>query len=472
MYAKLCWARVGSITLAVAVVAVATVATGAERADAGSTTTVEVVLSGENNRLNAYDAETGEKFTVIPSAADDPDSGLDINAEICVVPEGVPWKPAGETWFIAGEDTEQNSEPGVIKQGWGVFRLTGDTLTELAATQVAKFVPDSFVTESDNPENYGCGVLPDGRVVTGDVGDQLPQEPATGQLVEWFIDESHIGEAIGPAKNDFVRIPHCKIDVTIGTAGGIEVDGDTIYIASNRPDLMGVQAGGVLAFDTTIWPTGETADAGCGRADSTGEQLADSDKVGRSLFIPQVVGLTVTPSDIVDSGRDTFYVSSVFTGQVAEYGKDGIFQRFVVTSTGQFGGINPFGLAVTSDGTLWVADIGLDGPGPGPGLGSVVRVRFDEAGAPSEPEVIDEMLEFPDGLGVVALAGSASSPATPSGVEADDAVEAGVAAPATVGDRSLPATGAETSGRSMLIAVTALAVALVGVALRRRVARL
>src|SRR5688500_17451581 len=57
---------------------------------------VIVVLNGENNRLDAYDAETGAKHTVIASATDDPVAGLDINAEICIVPEGTPWKPAGE----------------------------------------------------------------------------------------------------------------------------------------------------------------------------------------------------------------------------------------------------------------------------------------------------------------------------------------------------------------------------------------
>ena len=85
----------------------------------------QFVLNGENNRLNAYDAVTRAKRTLIASAADSPSTGLDINAEICEVPDSVPWKPADETWFIAGEDTEQNTVAGVIRQGWGLFRLTG-----------------------------------------------------------------------------------------------------------------------------------------------------------------------------------------------------------------------------------------------------------------------------------------------------------------------------------------------------------
>ncbi len=424
---------------------------------------VEVVLSGEDNRLNAYDARTGEKATVVPSEADAPGQGLDINAEICIIPDGTPWKPDGELWFIAGEDTEQNSEPGVIKQGWGIFRLTGTTLDTLAATQIAKLVPESFVTSADNPENYGCGVLPDGRIVTGDVGDQLPQSPATGQLIVWFIEASHIGPAIGPDRNDFTPVPHCKIDVAIGTAGGIELLEGDVLIASNRPDLQGAESGGVLRFDTALWPTGNTPSAGCGRTDSTGAPLADADKVGRSLFIPQVVGLVVTPSDIVHSGRGTLYVSSVFTGQVAEYSTAGVFQRFVVNTAGQLGGITPFGLTVTSDGALWVADIGIVGPGPVPDGGSVVRVPFDAAGNPGEPEVIDENLQFPDGLGAAVIVAGASPVPEPGPTPVPTpAADGGADRGAT---DTLPATGRGAPGPVAGLAL-GLAVA-VGLAGRR-----
>lgn|GEM_PF-5410210 len=397
---------------------------------------LEIVLNGENNRLNVYDAATGEKRTLIPSAADAA-SGLDINAEICFVPDTAAWKPPDQTWFIAGEDTEQNTEPGIIKQGWGVFRLTGSTLAGIEAEQIGKFVPDSFVTAEDNPENYGCGVLPDGRVVTGDVGDQLPQSPASGQLIVWYPATSHFGGAIGPDRNDFPRVPHCKIDVGIGTAGGIEVDGTDVYIASNRPNLASGEPGGIYRYDSAIWPTGELPADGCGRQDATGEQLADQNKVGKELFIPQVPGLLLTPSDIVDSGRETFYVSSVFSGQVAEYDRSGLFLRHVVNSTGQVGGITPFGIGVTSDGTLWIADIGVVGPGPAAAAGSVVRVKFDAAGNAGPLEEIDAGLEFPDGIGIAVLSSTSppvSAPSQPSSVASDPATPS----------QELPATGARS----------------------------
>ncbi len=360
----------------------------------------QFVLGAENNRLNAYDAATRQKRTIIPSEADDKANGLDINAEICLVPDGVSWKPAGETWFIAGEDTEQNALPGVLRQGWGLFRLEGTTLAQLQATEVGKLVPDSFVTVSDNPENYGCGVLPDGRIVTGDVGDQLPTSPATGQLIEWFPDAAMFRGPIGPGRTDFARVPHCKIDVGIGTAGGIAVDGATVYVASNRPNLATLEIGGIYRFDSARWPQAPTDAAGCGARDATGKPVADAAHRGKSLFIAQGP-LALTPSDIVDSGRGTFYISSVFTGTITEYDRSGNVVRPVLVSLlPQLEGVTPYGLGVTADGALWIADIGVVGSGPAAGAGSVVRLPIAADGAPGTVEVVDEGLEFPDGIGV------------------------------------------------------------------------
>jgi hypothetical protein len=462
------WGRRVGLLVSVAFVAVPTVAQAVptQSAPAGQ----ELVFNGEADRLNVYDAATGEKRTLIENDEGDPGRGLDINAEICFVPDGVPWKPAGEIWFIAGEDTEQNSEPGVIKQGWGLFRLTGTTLATLQATEVGKLVPDSFVTtENSNPENYGCGVLPDGRIVTGDVGDQLPHEPATGQLIVWFPTAAHMQGSTGPDRNDFARVPHCKIDVAIGTAGGIEVDGTDVYIASNRPAVETAQPGGVYRYDSTVWPTGETAAQGCGRTDSTGEQLADADKAGKELFIPQTPGILTTPSDIVDSGRGTFFVSSVFTGQIAEFGRDGVFRRFVMNTTGQLGGITPFGIGVTSDGTLWVADIGIIGPGPAEDEGSVVRIEFDAQDNPGQPEFIDEELQFPDGIGVVVLPGAPA----PSGASGASGPTPASAPPATRVDLTPPsATGSGELARTGVAVPFGLALLGIAVALgTRRVAR-
>ncbi|GIW39635.1 MAG: hypothetical protein KatS3mg076_0212 [Candidatus Binatia bacterium] len=213
--------------------------------------------------------------------------------------------------------------------------------------------------------------------------------PPNGQLVVWF------------PPFDVPDPRYCKLDVAIGTAGGIAVDSqDRVYVASARGTA------GVLRY-TGPFPTSDDAAGGCGRVDATGAPLADS--VTREVFLPADGTHLVTPNAVVIGPRGTFYVSSILNGVVAEYDAEGRFLRRVVEpvpgeslpfpSTG-----TPFGLGVDSGGTLYFADLGLvvgpRGPGPGPGQGSVRRVRFDAEGNPLPPETLDRGLNFPDGIGI------------------------------------------------------------------------
>jgi len=85
-----------------------------------------IVLNGEGNNLNAYTADPPfTKQTVIRNHDDDPQNGLDINAQICFFPDG-------SNRFIAGEDTGQPNPP----QGWGIFQLRGKQVGKLSAKQV------------------------------------------------------------------------------------------------------------------------------------------------------------------------------------------------------------------------------------------------------------------------------------------------------------------------------------------------
>jgi hypothetical protein len=304
------------------------------------------------------------------------------------VPDGVPWKPAGETWFIAGEDTDQNTQPGVIMQGWGLFRLTGSTLNELAAEEVGKLVPDSFVTETDNPENYGCGFLPDGRIITTDVGNQAAGD-GDGQLIVWF-----------PPFNR-TKVRYCKLDVGIATAGGIYVDAkDRVYVPSGRPPTAGV-----LRYSGPF-PTSDTAKGGCSAKDATGAPMAPS--VKKEQFISLGNGLAA-PIAIVRAPKNNFYVSSVISGVINEYDANGSFIRSVLQPPASetlgeqtFSTGTPLGVGVGPDGTIYYADIGItitsEGIGPGP-EGSVRRIRFVN-GAPQPPEIMGRGLQYPDGIGV------------------------------------------------------------------------
>jgi hypothetical protein len=339
-----------------------------------------IVFGGEANRLAAYDTVTLDKQIVIPSHGDDPINGLDINGQICFFPDE-------NDRFIAGEDTNQPNPP----QGWGVFQLSGSRVGELSATQVGKLTP-TYQGAMDNAENYGCGFLSDGRLVTSDIGNQAAGPP-NGQLIIWFP----------PFDRPSEEQRYCKLDIAIGTAGGIAVDGeDRVYVASTRGNEM-LSGGQILRYDGPF-PTSNDASGGCGQVDGTGAPLADA--VTRDAFIVDPDHVP-TASAIVETPTGTFYVSSVLNGAIAEYSNAGEFIRIILPppppvyplTTG-----NPFGIGLAPDGTIYYADIALEvvpgNIGPGRNLGKVRRIRFED-GEPLEPEIIDEGLNFPDGIGVL-----------------------------------------------------------------------
>jgi hypothetical protein len=64
----------------------------------------------------------------------------------------------------------------------------------------------------------------------------------------------------------------------------------------------------------------------------------------------------------------------------------------------------PLGIGVGPEGSIYYADIGIvndpeEGLGPGDGTGKVRRIAFVD-GEPQPPEIMDEGLAFPDGIGV------------------------------------------------------------------------
>ena len=387
--------------------AMAACAWGAATTAAAST----LLFSPEGNRLNVYDADTGAKRTLIRSFADAPDdpASRDINGQICF------GEADGRRVFISGEDTVGAGGGGSHGEriaGWGVFELAGNALETLSATQIGKLNP----TYAGDPDNFGCGFLEDGRLVTSALGNTLPGEEANGELILWFPPLDVFQDVDGDG-NLLPSTNFCKLDVTLATTGGIWIDGSDIYVATNRFDNSG-NPGGVWKFSPAGdgYPTSPDAAGGCGRADPEGGPLVDEGRVTRELFLPPVPlwpadPTSPTASAIVSSGgsrldgASSFYVSSVFTGTVGEYDANGIFRRYVLAPPfgGQLIGVTPFGMATGPDGTLYVADLGIVGPGPSGGAGSVVRIRFDDLGLALPPEVIDGALNFPDGLGIVTL---------------------------------------------------------------------
>ena len=370
------------------------------RVGGASTTPTTLVFNGEGNRLNVYEHPTGKKQTLIWSA-EDGDKGdgrevRDINAQICF------HEFKGDTYFIAGEDTAQNGEEGA--PGWGWFRLTGDSLESLRTTQRGKLVT-TYQNKTDNPENYGCGFLDNGNLLLTDVGDQRPGEEGNGQLHLWFPDRG-LGFArdyrVSPSGVPLAStVHHCKIDTTLATAGGIWVDNrdpstaadDVVYVASARPGEMAPpDQWGIWRYD------------GLGRMGP--DCHAQNSGLRKTLLIPGGIH-GFTPNAAIESQDDTLYVASVFDGVVGEFTKRGDFVRHLVgpAPIGQVTGLlpeplaggTPFGLGQTPDGWVYYADIGVVGDGPNrPG-----RLMRFKPGSP--PEIVDENLAFPDGIGILVL---------------------------------------------------------------------
>ena len=376
------------------------------RAAATGAATGSVLLGGEGNRLWAYDTKTLERQVVIRAASDERSGSTssgpgfrDVNGQICR-------NPTAPDHILLGEDTGQPNPPA----GWGYFRLSGSRVGEMSATQVGKLTPAYLGA----PDNFGCGFLPDGRLVTTAIGDPFPGQPANGELLLWF-----------PPLNR-TTAPYCKLDISLATAGGIAVTRDgSVLVATNRPDDAG-NPGAVWRFSGRL-PTSATAAGGCGRRDPKGAPLVDAGRLTKTALIagdPRAL----TPSGVVESERGTLYVSSVFSGTIAEYAADGTFVRDVLLPSGVPGRSTgtPFGLAVDRDGTLYYADLGIVGGDAEARNGTVRRIRF-VGGVPQPPETLNAGLDFPDGLGLLRAApvgapgGAPGAPADPAAPDAPGA---------------------------------------------------
>jgi hypothetical protein len=363
---------------------------------AQTATTAGIVFNGEDNRLHAYQPGPGFPMqVVIPSNADVPGGfGRDINAQICFT-----HGPQGQVRFIAGEDTNQGSAHTTA--GWGLFELTGMAVGDFQFQEIGKFIP-TYQQTPDEAENYGCGFLSDGRLLTSDVGDQASGH-GNGQLIVWFAPLENGANYTETGVEPTTPAHYCKLDIAIGTAQQIAVDAqDHIYVGSSRDNQQGDQAG-VYRY-TGPFPTSDTPDGGCDGMDSTGAPMATH--ITKERFIPTDSHI-LTPAGVVLKPDGGFYVSSVLNGVIAEYDANGNYVRTVLKASNAGFPIasgTPLGIGLASDGTIYYADIGLrigpGGIGPGNHTGSVRRVRFVN-GEPQPPETMDTGRNFPDGIGIL-----------------------------------------------------------------------
>ena len=357
----------------------------------GSAAAGQVLFSPEGNNLWAYAVVppfTAQKVNAANETFDGTPgnpTGWDINGEICSLTAG------GKHYLVTGEDTHQpNPLPG-----WGIFELHGSRVGDFSINRVGRLVP-TYQPSPDGPDNYGCGVLSDGRIVTTDIGNEASGS-ANGQLEIWFP----------PFNNE--QVSFCKLDLHLATGQGIYVDADdSIYLNSPRtaPE-PGATAAGIFKY-TGPFPTSANAQGGCGQIDNLGSPLADSIKKERVLAAGDH-GLS-SPSGITRGPNGHFFVASVITGAINEYDAgwqyvQAVLQRPAGESLGPqpYSTGTPLGITVGADGTLYYADIGIvsdaSGIGPGTKTGSVRRITFT-GGVPNAPETIASGLQFPDGIGL------------------------------------------------------------------------
>jgi len=351
--------------------------------DNGSSGQQSIVLfSPEGQDLNAYDVSNGNlRQAVISGNEEEADPVLpSVNGQVCF---------NSSRQFVLGDDAGEPNPP----PGWGIFQLFGDRVGEFSVAQIARLIP-SYIGGPEAGDNYGCGFLPDGRLLLTDIGEKVTG-PGTGQLTIWFPPFHLI-----PSENHY-----CKIDNAIATAGGIYIDDqERIYVASARNDA------GIYRY-TGALPTSDDAAGGCGGVDELGAPFVDPGRITKELFIVGGDTNIPSPNAVVSSGHGTFYVSSVINGVIAEYDASGKFvRRILEPPAGEMLGPQPYstgtplGIGVDSQGTLYYADLGLvvtpGNIGPGDHTGTVRRIRF-ENGQPLAPEIIDQGLRFPDGIGIL-----------------------------------------------------------------------
>ena len=336
-----------------------------------------IVLSAQGSELDAYSTQRPFAMqTVVPSPAADHD-GVDVSGQIC-------FDPTNPRQFVAVDRTA--AADGQL--GWGVFTLSGHTLGKLSARESARLVP-TFQPSTDGPSPFGCGFLPDGRLLTTDVGNHS-RGPGDGQLIEWFP----------PFDRD--TVVSCKVDVTLAGPEGVLVDGDHVLVAESRD-------GGVTSFVTSTLPTSNHPTGGCAGHDADGAGLAIGVVHSAWLQNAAAAGLT-RPTAIVRARSGAFYVSSPRTGVIAEIDANGrVVRRVLVPPPGAAIGRRPFvtgspmGLGVAPNGTLYYADSGLVARGSalvaGIRTGTVRRITFSN-GKPQPPEVVTTGLESPDGIGI------------------------------------------------------------------------
>jgi hypothetical protein len=360
----------------------------------------EVVLSTQGEYMDGY--LVNGKALPPRVIVDDPDphppdavttppyiGGRHLNGKVCFFPRGV---HGHKRQYLVADDeyreacldphppqarcsvTKRKSPFYVGKSldGWAVFDAHGRW-----TRQHIQVAGEPNVDQNADPQGakdpQGCAFLPDGRLITTDVGSEMIGQN-DGALMVFFPDGAHGGYE-----------SYCFLDKSLADPGmPVLDDAGNVYV----PEPQGFRV-------TKFSPPFPSSPADCANAD----QLVTTPPQKSTWLASGVGGLAVPVSIARVHGNDHFYVAGAIAPPIInEYDANGGFVRTIVPANVPK---NPLGMDVGKDGTLYYAELNLDPATFDPRCGSVSMVKFDAAGNPQPPVTLGVHLQFPDGITVV-----------------------------------------------------------------------
>jgi hypothetical protein len=390
-----------------------------------TTTTADaqpVVFAATDGNIDAY--LTDQPFTRqrVVAAGTGPDHAVP-HGQVCFVPDG------SRRFVIAETRTPDGAAPTA---GWGLYQLTGDEVGSFRVRRTGGW-DSPGAASADAPTTYGCAFLPDGRLLTTDVGNQRTGAP-TGRLVEWF------------PPFDGATVTSCTIAGDLATPLGLSADADGgIYLASARAPTAGVwryrgtfpgSANGCVTAipepaDEPPPPSTTTTIGAGGPSSSTTvpSTPATPARVTAKLIVPGGTdGVTAPIALAVAPGNQGFVVTSAPDGLIEAFDLDGGAAQTILkpaaaspgTTTTTVAGAplqgSPFGVVVSPTGAVIYTDIGLTAATSGalaPGDRAGALLLLDpSSGAGTTPTVIDHGLAAPDGLGLYVPGGGGGGAAS------------------------------------------------------------